>query len=170
MSMNSGWHRLFVCLAVAWLTGISFFAVPEFKKFRGWGVAAGCYELAEDKMLKRVQENFPRFNRKAYVDHAEYPKGKYVSNPFFGSMPATPMELWPQIAHDYKSIDFKDILSEMTQCSKREVSRAKSASLKRNINVAMHYYGLLGLLPLLGLYLIGRFVAPWVIDGFRQGS
>jgi len=170
MNKISGWHRLFVCLAVAWLTGISFFAVPEFKKFKGWGVTAGCYDLAEDKMLDRVQEKFPKFNRKAYVNHAEYPQGEYASNPVFGRMPATPVELWPRIANDYKAIDFKDILNEMTQCAERKVSHAKSASLKRNLNVATHYYGLIGLLPLLGVYLIGRFVAPWVIDGFRQES
>ncbi|XXJ20820.1 hypothetical protein ACR42D_15020 [Desulfovibrio caledoniensis] len=170
MRKASGWHRLFLCLAIAWLIAISFFAVPKFKKFRGWGVAAGCYELAEGQMLDRVQENFPRFNRKAYAKHAAYPKGEYVNNPYFGSMPATPFEIWPQIIHDYSSIDFKDILSEMTLCAEKKVSQAKSASLKRNLSVVLHYYGVLGVLPLFGLYLIGRFVAPWVIDGFKNES
>ncbi len=168
MNKISGWHRLFLCLIVAWLVGASFLAVPKFKKYSRLGVGAGCYYVAKDKMLDKVQERFPRFNRKAYVKHAEYPKGKYVSNPVFGRMPADRLYILPQIAKDYKSIDFKPILKEMNLCVEEKVSRAKSDSLKRNIDIAMRYYGFLGLLPLFGLYLIGRFIVPWIADGFKS--
>lgn len=170
MNNFSGWHRLFLCLAVAWLIGVSFFAVPEFKKYSRLGVGAGCYEAAKIQMLDKIEIKFPQFNRKAYVEHAEYPNGRYVNNPMFGRMPADRAYILPQIAKDYKSINFKPILNEMNSCIEGEKSRAKSASLKRNLDTGMHYYGLLGLLPLLGIYLIGRFVAPWIIDGFNNES
>ncbi|WP_394699711.1 hypothetical protein [uncultured Pseudodesulfovibrio sp.] len=85
-------------------------------------------------------------------------------------MPADRLDTLPKIANDYKSIDFKPILKEMCFCIEDEVSRAKSDSFKRNVDIAMRYYGLLGLLPLFGFYLIGRFVAPWIIDGFKGES
>jgi hypothetical protein len=88
----------------------------------------------------------------------------------FGRMPADRADILPQIAKDYSSIDFKPIFKEMTSCIEKVTSRAKSASLKRNLDTAIHYYGLLGLLPLLCLYLIGQFVTPWILDGFKKDS
>lgn len=166
----SGWHRLLLCLTVAWLVGVSFLAVPEFKNYRGWGVGAGCYEVAKNKMLDKVQENYPAFNRKAYVEHAEYPNGRYAKNSMLGTVPADRLDILPIIARDYKSINFKPIFKEMNLCIETQISRAKSASFKRNLNTALYYYGLLGMLPLLGLYVIGRLVILWIIDGSKEES
>jgi hypothetical protein len=87
-----------------------------------------------------------------------------------GTVPADRLDILPTIARDYKSINFTPIFKEMNLCIETQVSRAKSASFKRNLNIALYYYGLLGLLPLLGLYAIGRLVIPWIIDGFKEES